>query len=79
MKEAAKEDNSLDEDEKARVVKRLDKAIKEISAIYDEYKDKDDPKDKSDERMKYNKLFRNMVDVSTIPHRLLAYKQVLAV
>lgn len=76
MKEAAKEDNSLDEDEKARVVKRLDKAIKEISAIYDEYKDKDDPKDKSDERMKYNKLFRNMVDVSTIPHRLLAYKQV---
>lgn len=76
MIEQAKEDDTLSEDEKARLIKRMNKAIKDITAIYDEYKDKTDPLDKSEERRKYNKLFREMVDLSSIPHKLLAYKQV---
>ena len=76
MIEKAKVDDTLSEDEKARLIKRMKKTIKDINAIYDEYKDKTDPLDKSEERRKYNKLFKSMVDLSTIPHKLLAYKQV---
>lgn len=76
MIEKAEVDDTLSEDEKARLVKRYRKAIKDITAIYDEYKDKTDPLDKSEERKKYNKLFKSMVDLTSIPHRLLAYKQI---
>lgn len=76
MIEKAEVDDTLSEDEKARLVKRYKKAIKDITAIYDEYKDKTDPLDKSEERKKYNKLFKSMVDLTSIPHRLLAYKQI---